>query len=363
MWVGASQKEAFDAPSIIKMSGIAREENFVSGVGRESHDDSCTVSSPASVNVLPLCAFKISPDSSPPGRVQAIGAPPEVWDISSAASSPTTTATATGEGGAKLSSLRLERDVEDEDVSLGPPVPAYFVSAVMAECNHIFGNRANLRHIAANFLCRFSIYDQIVLSALLSEGSGYCEQQPLNSDVVLVIFDIVKAHVAVMEGSKFCLRRRGSNLSECRWYSLCEQTFNSSLPPLPTPTAVFNQLIDGLLPPLPSVSATSQDERLDILQRQNAVATEMTKIVYPNFDPKWGDKLRTDASNEVFFAAGFLASTEYSDPTVRIASVARLCSMLLGVIANVRAAKGDDTYGCLEAYEMCFIGGQCVSSL
>eukprot|EP00611_Tribonema_gayanum_P023437 TRINITY_DN4928_c0_g1_i1.p1 TRINITY_DN4928_c0_g1~~TRINITY_DN4928_c0_g1_i1.p1 ORF type:complete len:432 (-),score=29.53 TRINITY_DN4928_c0_g1_i1:204-1499(-) len=271
--------------------------------------------------------------------------PSGIVDFSSAAS----TTSATSPHLAPVS-LRIDCDVGCESAT--PQQPGYFVSAVMSECVHIFGSRDNLIRIASNFLSRFSIYDQLVLSALLTECTDYSQRMHLNSDVVTVIFETVKAHIAVREGDNFMLKPRASDIKDSKWSTICVETFSSSMPPLPTPACVYNQFIDTLADDLVGMT---REQRLDTLQRQYAVASSLTRLVYPYFDPSCSETTKMQASNEVFYAAGFSATLGYSDPIVRIVSVCRLCATLLGILRNMRAARIGDHPAFIAACEMCFL--------
>ncbi|KAG5183953.1 hypothetical protein JKP88DRAFT_244825 [Tribonema minus] len=200
------------------------------------------------------------------------------------------------------------------DASTAAP-PGHFVGAVMAECAHIFGTRENLTRIACNFLNRFTIYDQLVLSALLTECTDYAEQGQVNADVVAVIFDTVKTHIAIRDGDRFTLKRRASDIKESKWSIVCADVFSSALPPLPTPAYVYSEFYDALLGE--ELAGIMQDGRLDMLQRKHAIASAMTLLIYPYFDAKSSEAIKMQASNEVFFAAGFTATLAYADPIVR----------------------------------------------
>eukprot|EP00611_Tribonema_gayanum_P023438 TRINITY_DN4928_c0_g1_i2.p1 TRINITY_DN4928_c0_g1~~TRINITY_DN4928_c0_g1_i2.p1 ORF type:complete len:267 (-),score=16.46 TRINITY_DN4928_c0_g1_i2:204-1004(-) len=162
----------------------------------------------------------------------------------------------------------------------------------------------------------------------------------------------VKAHIAVREGDNFMLKPRASDIKDSKWSTICVETFSSSMPPLPTPACVYNQFIDTLADDLVGMT---REQRLDTLQRQYAVASSLTRLVYPYFDPSCSETTKMQASNEVFYAAGFSATLGYSDPIVRIVSVCRLCATLLGILRNMRAARIGDHPAFIAACEMCFL--------
>eukprot|EP00611_Tribonema_gayanum_P009121 TRINITY_DN1885_c0_g1_i1.p1 TRINITY_DN1885_c0_g1~~TRINITY_DN1885_c0_g1_i1.p1 ORF type:complete len:491 (-),score=103.03 TRINITY_DN1885_c0_g1_i1:461-1765(-) len=235
--------------------------------------------------------------------------------------------------------------------------PGYFVSAVLNEAKDIFHDDPHLQRIASHFLSRFSIYDQIVLSALLTERSAYSDSAP-NSAVVTTIFDIVKRHIAVLDHGIFSLKLRGTDITACAWHRACADTFDSEYPALPTPARVFNQFVDSLNMPDAYRRHATAEQKLAALRRQHMIASCMTRLVYPKFSLEWGARKRAGASNEVFYASGFRATKNYSDPVIHIASVPGITATVLILVHNLLAALGSDYSVFMNTCETCFVRGE-----
>ncbi|KAG5179364.1 hypothetical protein JKP88DRAFT_247560 [Tribonema minus] len=209
------------------------------------------------------------------------------------------------------------------------PAPGNFVKAVLDEAKDIFHDDPHLQRIASHFLSRFPIYDQIVISALLAERTDYSEVAPLNSAVVNTIYDIVKRHVAVLEEGVFTLKLRGTDLTTTRWYESCKSTFESRRSPLPTPAFVFNQFVDSTTMDPEYGKQASEAQQFTAIARQHNIATSMTRLVYPSFNPEWTAAKRAQASNEVFQAAGYRATPSYTDPVIQITSVGQITTTIV----------------------------------
>jgi hypothetical protein len=245
---------------------------------------------------------------------------------------------------------------EDEDKHSGAD-PAYFVKAVLDEARDIFHDDPHLQRIASHFLCRFSIYDQVVISALLTESMGYYDSTS-NSAVVNTIFDIVKRHISVFDDGVFKLKLRTLDIMSCTWVRMCVDVFASRHPPLPTPAHVFNQFVESMAMPDSYRRRATVAQKLGALRRQHMIASCMANLVYPKFTLEWDARKRAIASNEIFYAGGFRATKHYSDPIVHIASVGQVTATLLCLIRNMEEALGADYDKFVSACETCFVRGQ-----
>ncbi|KAG5191353.1 hypothetical protein JKP88DRAFT_251685 [Tribonema minus] len=250
--------------------------------------------------------------------------------------------------------LELASECDDSE-PLRLPAPGSFVKAVLDEAKSIFHDNTHLQRIASHFLSRFRIYDQIVISALLAECTHYNDDAPLNCLVVNTIYDIVKRHIAVLDDGVFTLQIRETELASTRWFESCKAAFKCHSAPLPTPAFVFNQFVDSMAMDREYSRLATEDEKLAALIRQHTIATCMTRLVYPTFSPNWDAMKRAAASNSVFQAAGYRATSDYVDPMIQITSVGRITATILLLIQNLRKSHGRAYDKFAEACEACFI--------
>lgn len=149
------------------------------------------------------------------------------------------------------------------------------------------------------------------------------------------------------------LKRRSTDIKDSKWSAVCIDEFGISGTPLPTPARVYNEFVDAMAGD--EIAAVTREVRIDLLHRQHAIGSAMTALVYPYFDSHSSESTKMQASNEVFYAAGFSATTSYCDPIIRTMSVCRLFSTLLRILKNMRTAKAGDYPLFIEMCEMSFI--------